>query len=322
MPYSVVIACIDTRNPPERLKAFEGMEVEVHRVIGIGHPAAVELYRSADGIITELHAITGEMMASFQRCRIIACASTGYDYIDVAAATARGIWVTNCPGYCTDEVATHTIALLLSRARRLPEQRQLVRDGVWDPRPVRPIYHVRGQTLGILGYGRIGSAVAAKALALGFRVIACDPYVDPETMRQAHVQPVDQATLLRESDYLTLHTPLTAETRRIMNPGAFAQMKPSAYLINTARGALVEEDALLAALHSGRLAGAAIDVLASEPPPPDHPFLHDDRIVVTPHTAWCSEEADEAVWEWAAGYVASVFRGEKPAGAVNAVERT
>jgi len=162
--------------------------------------------------------------------------------------------------------------------------------------------------------------VAAKALALGFRVIACDPYVDPETMTAANVRPVDRETLLREADYLTLHTPLTDETRHIMDERAFALMKPGAYLINTARGALVVEAALLAAVTSGRLAGAAIDVLASEPPPLDHPFLRDDRIFVTPHSAWCSEEADQEVWERAAAEVARVLRGEPPLWAVNHLE--
>ncbi len=320
MPVTIVIACIDTRNPPERLQAFAGLDVIVHRVIGFGNPAEAELYREADAIITELHAITGEMMASFRHCRVIVCASTGFDYVDHAVAGKRGIRVSNVPGYCTDEVATHTIALLLSQARRLPQVRQLVRAGEWDPRPVRPLPHVRGQTLGLLGYGRIGSTVAAKALALGFRVIACDPYVDPETMTAANVRPVDRETLLREADYLTLHTPLTDETRHIMDERAFALMKPGAYLINTARGALVVEAALLAAVTSGRLAGAAIDVLASEPPPLDHPFLRDDRIFVTPHSAWCSEEADQEVWERAAAEVARVLRGEPPLWAVNHLE--
>jgi D-3-phosphoglycerate dehydrogenase len=318
MTKTVVIASIDTRNPPEKLQAFAGLGVTVHRVIGLGQDAT-ELYRQADGIITELHPVNASMMESFERCRIIACASTGYDYVDLDAAAKRGIWVTNCPGYCTDEVATHTLALLLSQARRLPQLRQLVRQGEWDPRPARPLPHVRGQTLGVIGWGRIGKAVSAKARALGFDVLANDPYVEAELMRAAGVRPADKETLLRESDYVTLHTPLTDETRRMMDARTLSLMKPTAYLINTARGALVDEPALLAAVRAGKIAGAAVDVLAAEPPPPDHPFLHEERIAVTPHSAWCSEEADEAVWEWAAGYVASVFRGERPAGAVNEV---
>lgn len=318
MTKTVVIACMDTRNPPATLKALEGIDVVIHRVIGLGQDAAA-LYRHADGIITEMHAFTGPMMDTFERCRIIACASTGYDYVEVDAATAHGIWVTNCPGYCTDEVATHTLALILSQARRLPQARQLVRQGEWDPRRIRPMPHVRKQTVGIIGWGRIGRAVTAKAQALGFTVIANDPYVDPALMEAAQVRPVDKESIMRESDYVSLHTPLTPETRRMIDARLLSLMKPTAYLVNTARGPLVDEAALLEVVQSGRITGAALDVLEVEPPALDHPFLQDDRFSVTPHSAWCSEESDAAVWEWAAGYVASVLRGERPAVAVNQI---
>jgi D-3-phosphoglycerate dehydrogenase / 2-oxoglutarate reductase len=227
--------------------------------------------------------------------------------------------VTNCPGYCTDEVSTHTIALLLSQARRLPQVRQMVRANEWDPRPVRPIRHPRTQTLGIIGWGRIGRAVSAKAMALGFKVMANDPYVGPKQMLDAGVQPADKETLLREADYVSLHTPLTDETKHMMDEHLLAHMQPSAYLINTARGLLIDEVALLEAVQSRRLAGAALDVLSSEPPQADHPFLQDDRFFITPHSAWCSEESDAAVWEWAAGNVAYALRNERPPHAVNQI---
>jgi D-3-phosphoglycerate dehydrogenase / 2-oxoglutarate reductase len=319
MTWNIVIACIDTRNPPETLDALAGLDVKVHRVIGFHDEREVSLYREADAIITEMHPLTDDMMASFNRCRIIACASTGYDYVDHFSAGKRGIWVTNCPGYCTDEVATHTIALLLSQARRLPQLRQLVRANEWDPRPARPIHHPRMQTLGIIGWGRIGRAVSAKAMALGFRVIANDPYVDPKQMLDAGVKPVDKEALMRESDYVSLHTPLTEETHHMIDTHLLSLMRPSTYLINTARGLLIEEESLLDAVQSGRIAGAALDVLSSEPPSPDHPFLHDDRFFITPHSAWCSEESDAAVWEWAAGNIAYALRDEKPPHAVNQI---
>ena len=319
MTWNVVIACIDTRNPPETLDALAGLDVRVHHVVGFHDERQASLYREADAIISEMHPVTDVMMANFNQCKIIACASTGYDYVDHASAAKRGIWVTNCPGYCTDEVSTHTIALLLSQARRLPQVRQLVRANEWDPRPVRPIRHPRTQTLGIIGWGRIGRAVSAKAMALGFKVMANDPYVDPKQMLDAGVQPADKETLLRESDYVSLHTPLTDETKHMMDRRLLACMQPSAYLINTARGLLIDEAALLEAVQSGRLAGAALDVLSSEPPQADHPFLQDDRFFITPHSAWCSEESDAAVWEWAAGNVAYALRSEKPPHAVNQI---
>jgi D-3-phosphoglycerate dehydrogenase len=319
MTWNVVIACIDTRNPPETLNALEGLDVAVHCVIGFHDERETSLYNEADAIITEMHPVTDDMMATFNRCRIIACASTGYDYVDHASAAKRGIWVTNCPGYCTDEVATHTIALLLSQARRLPQVRQLVRVNEWDPRPARPIHHPRMQTLGIIGWGRIGRAVSTKAMALGFKVIANDPYVDPKQMLDAGIRPADKETLMRESDYVSLHTPLTEETHHMIDNHLLGLMRPSAYLINTARGLLIKEDALLEAIQSGSIAGAALDVLSVEPPSPDHPFLHDDRFFITPHSAWCSEESDAAVWEWAANNIAYALRNERPPHAVNQI---
>ena len=319
MTWNIVIACIDTRNPPETLNALASLDVNVHHVIGFHGEQESALYQQADAIISEMHPVTDDMMANFNRCKIIACASTGYDYVDHASAAKRGIWVTNCPGYCTDEVSTHTIALLLSQARRLPQVRQLVRANEWDPRPVRPIRHPRTQTLGIIGWGRIGRAVSAKAMALGFKVMANDPYVGSKQMLDAGVQPADKETLLRESDYVSLHTPLTDETKHMMDEHLLAHMQPSAYLINTARGLLIDEVALLEAVQSRRLAGAALDVLSSEPPQADHPFLQDDRFFITPHSAWCSEESDAAVWEWAAGNVAYALRNERPPHAVNQI---
>ena len=319
MTWNIVIACIDTRNPPETLNALAGLDVAVQHVVGFHDEREAGLYRAADAIITEMHPVTEEMMETFHRCRIIACASTGYDYVDHSSAARRGIWVTNCPGYCTDEVATHTIALMLSQARRLPQLRQLVRANEWDPRPARPIHHPHTQTVGIIGWGRIGRAVSVKALALGFKVIVNDPYVDPKQMLDAGVTPADKETLMQGSDYVSLHTPLTAETQHMIEARLLALMRPSAYLINTARGLLIDEEALLDVVQNGKIAGAALDVLASEPPSPDHPFLQDDRFFITPHSAWCSEESDAAVWEWAAGNVASALRNERPPHAVNQI---
>ena len=319
MTWNIVIACIDTRNPPETLNALAGLDVVVHRVVGFHREEESALYREADGIITEMHPVTDDMMATFNHCRIIACASTGYDYIDYAGAGKRGIWVTNCPGYCTDEVATHTIALLLSQARRLPQLRRLVLSHEWDPRSARPIQHPRVQTVGIIGWGRIGKAVSAKAMALGFKILANDPYLDPKQMLDAGVTPANKETIFGESDYVSLHTPLTEETHHMIDARLLGLMRPSAYLINTARGLLIDEAALLDVVQGGKIAGAALDVLSSEPPSPDHPFLHDDRFFITPHSAWCSEESDAAAWEWAASNVASALRGEKPPHAVNQI---
>jgi phosphoglycerate dehydrogenase-like enzyme len=156
-------------------------------------------------------------------------------------------------------------------------------------------------------------------MALGFRVMANDPYVDPKQMLDAGITPADKESIMQESDYVSLHTPLTEETQHMIDARLLNLMRPSAYLINTARGLLIKEDALLEAVQSGRIAGAALDVLSVEPPPPDHPFLHDDRFFITPHSAWCSEESDAAVWEWAAGNIAYALRNERPPHVVNQI---
>jgi len=317
MTLNIIIACIETRRPPMTLHALEGLDANIQHIIGFDNPDEKSMFKSADAIIDEMHPVTDDMLAGMKNCRIVACASTGYDYVDHVSAARHGIWVTNSPGYCTDEVATHTIALLLSQVRKIPQLRKHVRNGGWDPRAARPIHHPRTQTLGIIGWGRIGKLVSAKAQALGFNVIANDPYVDPKQMLDAGVQPVDKEKLMQQADYVSVHTPLNEETRYMVDAHMLSLMRPSAYLINTARGPIVDESALLEAVQQDRLAGAALDVLVTEPPAADHPFLHDDRFIITPHAAWCSEESDAAAWEWAAGNVAAVLKGKSPRDAVN-----
>ena len=183
---------------------------------------------------------------------------------------------------------------------------------IWRYQTERPIRRIAGQTLGILGLGRIGCASARKGQGLGFTVIAHDPYLSPERFEELGVRRVDFDTLLRESDFLTLHVPLTDETRRIIDARALSLMKPSAFLVNTARGEVVDVDALVDAVRSGTIAGAGIDVLPVEPPPPDHPILHEESILVTPHIGWASTEAGFDVRQRGAQDVVSVLGGGRP----------
>jgi D-3-phosphoglycerate dehydrogenase len=186
------------------------------------------------------------------------------------------------------------------------------REGRWRYRAETPIRRFAGQTLGVLGLGRIGSASARKGRGLGLNVIASDPYVPDARFTELGVRKVDFETLMRESDFLTLHTPLTPETRHIVDARALALMKPTAYLVNTARGEVVDVDALVAAIRAGTIAGAGIDVLPEEPPPPDHPILHEERIIVTPHIAWASTEAGYDSKVRGTEDVLRVLRGEPP----------
>ena len=244
--------------------------------------------------------------------RIICRIGTGLDAIDIPAATERGIWVTSVPDYSIDEVSTHAISLLLALNRNLFRHRNFSGYRRWRYETERPIRRLAGQTLGVLGLGRIGSASARKGTGLGLTVIAHDPYLPEERFAELGVRPVGFDTLLRESDFLTLHVPLTDETRHIINGEALRRMKPTAFLVNTARGDVVDINALVEEVRMGTIAGAGVDVLPVEPPLSDHPVLREESIIVTPHVAWASNESAHDVRERGAQDVVRVLRGERP----------
>lgn len=280
-------------------------------------PEALAATATADALMVTLERVTAPIINDMTRCRIISRAGTGLDTIDIPAATARNIWVSYVPDYSIDEVSTHAIALLLAHARGIVPLVQSTRGGLWDSTESGALYRFREQTLGVIGFGRIGQATAAKGRGLGLRVLVCDPVINEEAVRRIGVDVVDQATLVRESDYISLHTPLLKSTQHLVDAAFLAQMKPTAYLINAARGPLVDEMALLDAVQSGMIAGAALDVLASEPPTATHPLLHEPRILITPHSAWYSEEAKIEMRRRAAEEVVRVLQGEAPRAPAN-----
>lgn len=282
-------------------------------------PEAIEAAIEADALIVARQMVSAELLHRLRRCRIVSRAGTGVDNIDVEAASKCGIWVTNVPDYSVDEVSTHAIALLLAHVRRIPRLVELTRRGIWDSMLVRPLERLADQTLGILGFGRIGRAVARKGLGLGLAVIAHDPFVDAASMEQMGVRAVDFEAVLRTSDFVTLHMPLTSATHHLIDAQALSLMKPSAFLINTARGGLVDEDALLHAVEAGEIAGAALDALSVEPPPLDDPLLHDERILITPHIGWYSEASGRDMRAWSAQEVVRVLSGEPPRYPVNQI---
>jgi D-3-phosphoglycerate dehydrogenase len=275
-------------------------------------PELPELLRQADALMVTLQPVPALLIAELSRCKIICRVGTGVDAIDIPAASSRGIWVTNVPDYSIDEVSTHAIALVLAQARNLFAHREAARAGDWRYLADTPLRRFAGQTLGVLGLGRIGRASARKGRGLGLEVIACDPYVGDEVFAEVGARRVDFPTLLAESDYLTLHVPLTEETRHLVGAAALALMKSSAYLVNTSRGEVVDIPALLEAVRSNRIAGAAVDVLPVEPPARDDPILSEERIIVTPHIAWASSEAARDVRVRGAEDVVRVLRGEAP----------
>ena len=246
----------------------------------LGDPQLGEQCRGAEILIVtpRLHL---DIVPYLEGCRFISVQGAGTDALDVAAARRKGMLVSRVPDFCSDAVAEHAFAMLLGVSKRLEEGRATLQQGRWRTALAYPTLGLNGKTLGLFGCGKIGSRIAVLGRAFGMRILA--------TTRSPQSAPFDQ--LLAESDFLVIAAPATEQTRGRFDARAFAAMKPGAVLVNISRAALVDEAALLAALDSGRLAGAAIDVFAPEPPPPDHPLLHHPRLLVSPHVAWGAEDA-------------------------------
>ena len=260
--------------------------------------------------------ITAEVMAKMPKCRIIARYGIGVDTIDVEAATRAGIIVTNNPTYCIEEVAEHTMALMLAAARKVAFYDRLVRAGRWEVPPGKPISRIAGSTLGLIGFGNIARRVAVCAAALGMRVLYCDPFVK-EGQFDAPGRKMELNAMLGESDFVSVHPPLTKETRKMVNDDAFARMKPNAVLINCSRGPIIDTDALVRALDAKKIAGCALDTTDPEPLPDPHPLRGRDNVIINPHAAWYSEEAMKGLQAGAPGEVRRVLSGEWPINVVN-----
>jgi len=273
----------------------------------------------ADAVINQTIPMDAELIGAMSRCLLIVRYGVGYDGIDLAAATEAGICVANVPDYGTQEVALHAIALLLAVHRRVLTYDAALRQGRWlkGPQVIPPIPRIRGLTLGIVGLGRIGRAVAAHAESLGMHRLTYDPYVSRASAMDVGAVLVDYGTLLKQSDFVTFHTPLLPETRHLLGDREIQQMKPGAIVINTSRGAVVDTAALAKALQAGRLAGAGIDVFEEEPLKPNHPLRTAPNTVLTPHVAWYSIEAIQTLKRRVAEEVARVAQGEWPRSLVN-----
>lgn len=276
----------------------------------------VDLVADADAILTCFAHVTPAVVAAGQRLRVIGRYGIGVDNIAVDEATARGIPVTNVPAYCLDEVAEHVLAMILSLVRGLHRYDRAVRAGDWSLSIGLPTRRVRGTTLGIVGFGRIGEALAEKAGALGMTVVAYEPH-RPQRAREAGVEVLDLLELAARADFVSLHVPATPETNGMIGAEFLAAMKPTAYLINAARGALVDQDALVDALAAGEIEGAGLDVFVPERLPDGHRLLRSDRVLATPHTAFYSEESMAELARLAAENVAAVLDGRRPAAIVN-----
>jgi len=267
--------------------------------------------RDADAILVTYAKITREIITQLTKCKAIGRFGLGVDNIDLAAAKEKGISVNYVPDYCIREVSDHAVALLLSLIRKIPLSNRLVQGGRWEMPAVVPIRRIEGTVLGLWGFGNIPRLVAPKAKAFGMTVVAYDPYAKPELFTQAGAERVELDALLARSDYISVHAPLTPQTRGMLNADAFAKMKKGVYIVNTARGPMIDETALVAALDSGQVGGAALDVMTTEPPAKDSPLLGRDNVVLTSHTAFYSIEALEELQSKCASDVARVLSGEK-----------
>jgi D-3-phosphoglycerate dehydrogenase len=281
--------------------------------------------RDCDALLVVSAKVPSELIEQLTRCRVIARLGAGTDRIDVATATRRGILVTNVPDFCVNEQAEHTLALLLAWVRRLPYMQSAMRRGEWTARSHPGVHRLAGQTLGLVGFGASAQGVAARAAPFGLKLIAWarnpDKYRD--TADRLGVQLVSIDLLLADADFVSIHLPLTTETRGLIAAPQLVQVKPTAVIINTARGAIVDEAALVAALQSGRLGGAAldvfdgIDVFALPDPPPDHPLLKLENVLCTPHCAGSSVESSRDSKIRGARNAALVLQGQTPPHIVN-----
>jgi D-3-phosphoglycerate dehydrogenase len=275
----------------------------------------VELSSGADAILTNWKPVTARLLANATQCMTVARYGVGLDNIDVAAATELGIVVTNVPDFCVDEVSDHTLALVLALSRRIVDFAGQTRSGGWDNKGFGNMHRLRGQTLGLIGFGRIARRVAGKARPFGYRVLAYSPSLTPGNHDGVTAATFEK--VLRSSDVVSLHAPATPSTRNMIGESELAMMRPGSLLVNTARGALVDEDALRRALMEGRLGGAGLDVMDEEPPPPDHPLRSTPGVVMTPHASFYSVESVRELQETAADNVAAVLGGRLPGTVVN-----
>ncbi len=272
----------------------------------------------ADGLILRVKGrVTESLLARAPRLKVIARHGVGVDNVDVAAATRRRIPVCVTLGANTDAVEEHTFLLMLAVGKRLVAVNAGVRRGAWEALRGELYGGLNGRTLGIVGMGRVGMRVAELAAALGMRRLGYDPALPPEEIRQRGAEPVDLSALLRAADIVTLHAPLTPETRHLINRDTLSLMKPGAILVNTSRGGVIDDAALAEALRSGRLAGAGIDVTEPEPPSPDHPLLPLEQVLITPHIAAHTEDSMRRMAVAAAEQVLMALEGKRPTMAIN-----
>jgi len=287
-------------------------------VVADGDQTLSDAASGADGLVVDVNTPVGSaLFDGLDELQVVARAGVGIENIDVAAAAERGIAVTNAPAYCTDEVATHTVALLLDCVRSIDAYDRDTGAGNWGWARGRRVHRLRGRTLGLVSFGPIARRVREQLRGFDIDVVAYDPYVDTERMNEADVEKVTLEELYARADYVSLHAPLTDDTYEMVDAEALARLGADAVLINTGRGGLVDESALADALAEGDIAAAGLDVLRAEPPASEHPLVGLDNCIITPHAAWYSAEARADLNATVATNIRAALTGETPPDAID-----
>ena len=323
--FKVVITDFDYGDNDVERSILEPVGAEIIALQAKSEDDLLDHARDCDAMINQYARVGARTIAAMQRCKVIARYGVGVDIVDVEAATARGIQVTNVRDYCTEEVADHAIGLWLAIARKLPQYDRATHEGVWRWQSGRPVRRLRGQTMGIVSFGRIGRAIAGRAKAFGVQIIVYDPYLPGAMVRSQGAESVGKDELLTRSDVIMMQVPMTPETRHFLGPAEFGRMRPGVIIVNTGRGPTIDNTALHDALVAGRVAGAGLDDPEEEPAkraawsPRDNPLFALPNVIVTPHSAYYSEESILLAREVAASEVARVLTGQPPLNPVNVI---
>lgn len=309
----VVVTDISFKAYEEEKKIFAENDIEFIITNNESEEAIIEAAKDADGLLNANVQITRKVIESLPNLKVVCRYGIGYDTIDIQAATDNKVYVANVPDYCIDEVADHALTLLLTASRKIMIMNQQLKEGkqitVFD---VAPIHRFRTQTVGLISFGHIARNLCQKLKVIGFNVIAYDPFCGEEIAKEYGIQLVTLEELLRTSDIISVHAPLVKDTYHLINEETLKLVKKSAIIVNTGRGPIIKEQAIIKALQEKRIAGAALDVLEKEPIDPDNPLLKLDNVILTPHAAFYSEESSSEMKQKAAKNIVNVLKGDVP----------
>jgi D-3-phosphoglycerate dehydrogenase len=312
--YQVIITDCDHGSIEEEQEEFGSLDTELILAQIREEDDLIRVCKDADGLINQYAWLTRRVFENLPKCKVVARYGVGVDSIDLRAATDFGIIVANVPDYCIDEVASHAVAMILTLIRKTAFFDRKVKSSQWDFRQGAPIHRIQGKTLGLIGCGKIGFEVAKRISAFGVKVIAFDPYLQRPAEK---IKLTDFETVLRKSDFISIHCPLNESTRHLIGEQEFKKMERKPFLINTSRGPIIDEKALNQALVEGRLSGAGLDVLETEPPTSSNPMLKMENVILSPHVGFYSEESISELKRRTAKNVADVLRGRRPGSVVN-----